>query len=256
MKGISANLSGKTAFITGGSSGFGAHFASLLAACGCKVAIGARRLSALDTVVAAIKSKGGEACRVELDVTQADSVRCALAHARSALGPLDIIINNAGIARLGPALEHTEEDWDAVLGTNLKGAFLVSTEAARLMLADGRGGSIINIASVLGLRQARNTAPYAVSKAGLEQLTKSLALELAQHNIRVNAVAPGYFDTDMNHDMWETPAGVALIKRIPQRRLGRLEDLDGGILLLASDASAFMTGTTIVVDGGHLVSSL
>ena len=253
---ITADLEGKTAFITGASGGFGAHFATLLAGCGCKVAIGARRLTALDAVVDAIRAENGEACRVELDVTRADSVREALAQARSLLGPLDILINNSGISRLAATIEQTEQDWDAVIDTNLKGAFLMSAEAARQMRADGRGGSIINIASVLGVRQAKNVTSYAVSKAGLEQLTKSMALELAQFHIRVNAIAPGYFDTDMNHHMWDTPAGAALIKRIPQRRLGRLEDLSGAILLLASDSSRFMTGSMIVVDGGHLVSSL
>jgi NAD(P)-dependent dehydrogenase (short-subunit alcohol dehydrogenase family) len=243
---LSADLRGKTAFITGASGGFGAHFATLLAGCGCKVAIGARRLEALDVVVESIKKKNGEACRVELDVTRAESVRDALAQAREALGPLDIVINNSGIARLA----------SAVIDTNLKGAFLVSAAAGRLMRDDARGGSIINIASVLGIRQSKNMASYTVSKAGLLQLTKTMALELAQYDIRVNAVAPGYFDTEMNHHMWSTPVGEALIKRIPQRRLGMLDDLNGAILLLASDSSRFMTGSIITVDGGHLVGGL
>ena len=253
---LTADLNGKTAFITGASGGLGAHFAAVLAGCGCKVALGARRQDALKGIVNAIVDKGGSACHVQLDVTEVTSVREALAKARSLIGPIDVLINNSGISRIGPSLQHTEQEWDVVIDTNLKGAFLVSTEAARHMRADRRGGSIINIGSVLGLRQAKNIASYAVSKAGLIQLTKSMALELAQDNIRVNALSPGYFDTDINHAMWDTPSGAALIKRIPQRRLGRLEDLDGAILLLASESSRFMTGSVIVVDGGHLVSTL
>src|SRR5690606_23323367 len=146
------------------------------------------------------------------------------------------------------------EDWDYVVGTNLRGAALVAMAAARKMKANGGGGSIINIASILGLRQGGQVSAYAVSKAGVIQLTKSMALDLARDRIRVNALAPGYFDTELNHDFFQSDAGQALIKRVPLRRLGRMEDLDGPLLLLASDASAFMTGSVIAVDGGHLVS--
>jgi NAD(P)-dependent dehydrogenase (short-subunit alcohol dehydrogenase family) len=253
---ITADLTGKTVFITGASGGLGAHFAALMARSGAAVAIGARRLEALTAVVKGIKDQDGKACHVELDVTDVDSVQRAMDAAEHLIGPIDVLINNSGTSRIGPALEHTEDDWDAVLDTNLKGAFLVSTEVARRMRHAKTGGSIINIASILGLRQSKNVASYAVSKAGLIQLTQSMALELARYDIRVNSLAPGYFDTDMNHDIWATPAGEALVQRIPQRRLGDLTDLDGALLLLASESSRFMTGTVIVVDGGHLVNTL
>jgi NAD(P)-dependent dehydrogenase (short-subunit alcohol dehydrogenase family) len=167
-----------------------------------------------------------------------------------------LIFNNAGLVRNGPALDQSEEDWDAVIKTNLKGMFLVAQASARAMRAHARAGSIINIASILGLRQAGGILSYAVSKAGVIQMTKIMALELARYEIRVNALAPGYFDTELNSDFWASEQGKAMIRRIPQRRLGRLEDLDGPLLLLASDASTYITGSVLAVDGGHLVSAL
>lgn len=170
--------------------------------------------------------------------------------------PVDILINNAGLVRESPALRHSEDDWDTVMDTNLKGMFFVAQALAPGMRERG-GGSIVNVASVLGLRQAGGVLSYAVSKAGVIQLTKTLALEWARHGIRVNALAPGYIDTAINRDFWETDGGKALISRIPQRRLGHQEDLDGPLLLLlASDASRYMTGAVIAVDGGHLVNTL
>jgi NAD(P)-dependent dehydrogenase (short-subunit alcohol dehydrogenase family) len=153
-------------------------------------------------------------------------------------------------------LEVSEADWDAVVDTNLKGMFLMAQAVGRAMRVRGRGGSIINVASILGLRQGVGVLPYAVSKAGAIQLTKTLALELARFDIRVNALAPGYLDTELNSEYCKSESGLAMVKRIPQRRLGRLEDLDGPLLLLASDASAYMTGSVLVVDGGHLVNTL
>ncbi len=248
---ITADLSGKRALVTGASGGFGSHFARVLAAAGATVILAARRVNLLEAVAADIAAGGGRAMTLVLDVGHAESVRAAL----SAAGRVDILVNNAGITNTKAALDQTEEDWDRIIDTNLKGAWLVALETARHMKGTG-GGSIINIASILGLRQASHVGPYAVSKAALLQLTKQLALELARYEIRVNALAPGYFATDLNRDYFATDAGSALIKRIPQRRLGNLSDLDGPLLLLASEASRFMTGTVIAVDGGHLLSQL
>jgi NAD(P)-dependent dehydrogenase (short-subunit alcohol dehydrogenase family) len=253
---LRANLSGKTAFVTGASSGLGRHFARCLAQSGAHVVLGARRLEALNTLAGEIAANGGRALPVTLDVLDAGSVRTAIARAVKEAGSIDILVNNAGSTSNGEILDQSEAQWDSVIDTNLKGAFLVATEVARHMRNANRAGSIINIASILGLRQSGRVAPYAVSKAGLIQLTKVMALELARYDIRVNALAPGYIETDLNREFWRTPAGEALVKRIPQRRLGNLEDLEGAFLLLASDASRYITGSVIAIDGGHLVSTL
>jgi NAD(P)-dependent dehydrogenase (short-subunit alcohol dehydrogenase family) len=188
---------------------------------------------------------------VELDVTSAASIA-----ELGMLGQIDILVNNAGVTRQAAALDQTEADWDAVIDTNLKGAFLMSRAVGRAMRDRGAPGSIVNIASVLGLRQVGGVLSYAVSKAGLIQLTKTMALELARFGIRVNAIAPGYVETDLNRDFWESDAGLAMLKRIPQRRLVREADLDAPLLLLASDTSTHMTGSVIAVDGGHLLSTM
>ena len=250
------DVSGKTALVTGASSGLGEHFARTLAGAGANVVLAARRLDRLQTLSRQIESKGGVALAVAMDVTDVDSVRAGFDAASRTLVPVTIVVNNAGVAISGPALELRHTDWDAVVDTNLKGAWLVTQEAARRLVAVSLGGSIINIASVLAFRVAGHTAPYAVSKAGLVQLTRVLALEWARHNIRVNAIAPGYIETDLNREFLASAAGQALIKRIPQRRPGTPEDLDGALLLLASQASRYMTGATLVVDGGQLQSTL
>ena len=247
----STQLLAKRALITGASSGLGAHFAQLLASQGADVVLVARRVGALDAVADKVRSHGHSVVTIAIDVTDSAS----LAGLADAAGPVDILINNAGVVREGAALTHTENDWDTVLDTNLKAMFLVAQALAPGMRERG-GACIVNVASILGLRQAAGVVSYAVSKAGVIQLTKSLALEWARYGIRVNAMAPGYIETDLNQDFWGTDAGKALIKRIPQRRLGQLSDLDGPLLLLASDASRYMTGSVLEVDGGHLVSSL
>ncbi|WP_461352720.1 SDR family NAD(P)-dependent oxidoreductase [Bradyrhizobium sp. USDA 4454] len=242
--------------VTGGSSGFGRHFAGFLAGNGAKVTLAARRVDALASVVADIDASGGKAQGVTLDVRLAAKVDEAMKQAEAAFGPIHAVVNNAGVTATKPALEQDEGNWDSVIDTNLKGVWLVAQAAARRMVANKVNGSIVNIASILGLRVAGAVAPYAVSKAGVIQMTKALALEWARYRIRVNALAPGYFATELNDDFFESDYGKALIKRVPQRRLGKIDELDGPLLLLISDAGSFMTGSVVAVDGGHLVSGL
>ncbi len=250
------SLTGRVALVTGASQGLGAYFATRLAAAGAQVAVAARKTVACEALCERIAASGGTARPFALDVTDAASVEAAVAGTVEAFGGLDIVVNNAGVTATTPLLDLSEADWDKILDTNLKGAFLTAQAAARAMVTAGKGGSIINIASILGLRVAGQVAPYATSKAGLVQLTRSMALEWARYGIRANALCPGYVETEFNTDFFATDAGKALIKRIPYRRLGKLEDLEGPLLFLASDASSYMTGTTLAVDGGHLVSSL
>lgn len=253
---LSFDLRDRPALVTGASGGLGAHFARALAAHGAPVALAARRTERLQDLARAIEAAGGRAVAVAMDVTDAQSVADGFAAAQAALGPVRVLVNNSGIATPSAAIQTSEEDWDRVMDTNLKGAFLAAKECAQRLIASGESGSIINIASILGIRVGAGLASYAASKAGLKQLTRALALELARSRIRVNAIAPGYIATDMNRDFFASEPGLAMIRRIPQRRLGRPEDLDGVLLLLASDASDFMTGATLVVDGGHLVAGL
>ncbi len=250
------DLHGRTALVTGASAGFGRHFARTLAASGAAVVAAARRRDLLEALVAEIGDAGGRAVAVEMDVTDGGSIRAAFAAASAVMGPIDVVVNNAGVSILKPSLDLDETDWDAVVNTNLRGAWLVAQAAAQALVSAGRPGRIVNIGSIVGLRTIGQLAPYAAAKAGLIHLTRVLAMEWARHGIQVNAIAPGYVETDLNRDFWASPAGMRLIERIPQRRLGRLEDLDGPLLLLASDASAFMTGSVLVVDGGHTVASL
>lgn len=243
------SLTGKTILVTGASSGLGLHFAQTLSRNGAEVVLAARRLDAVEEAAERLRSEGGEAKAVRMDVTDAVSVAEALEGLE-----LDGLVNNAGVTATIPAMDLSVEDFGSVIDTNLKGVFTVAQAAARNM--KDRGGSIVNIASILGLRVAGALSAYAASKAGVVQLTKALALEWARYDIRVNALCPGYIETSLNRDFFATPAGEALIKRIPQRKLGQLSDLDGPLLLLCSDASRYMTGSVIAVDGGHLVSSL
>ena len=250
------DLSGRLALVTGASSGLGRHFAATLAASGAHVLLAARRLDRLESDVAALTATGARAGAVELDVSDAASVSRAFDRVETAWGVPDIVVNNAGVAVSRPALAQDEAAWDQVVDTNLKGAWLVATEAARRLVAAKRGGSLVNIASILGERVGKAVAPYCASKAGLLHLTRALALEWAEHGIRVNALAPGYIATDLNRDFLASEAGQRLMARVPQRRFGRPDDLDGPLLLLVSEAGAYMTGAVIAVDGGHLVSSL
>ena len=251
------DLSGKVALVTGASSGLGKHFARVLARAGASVVVAARRAPLLDATVAEIVADGGQAAPLVLDVSgSAESVDSCVGQALQCCGRLDILVNNSGVTVSKPVLDHTQSDWDCVINTNLRGAFFMSQSVARSMRAAGQGGCIVNVASILGLRQAGMVAPYAASKAALIQLTKTMALELARYSIRVNAIAPGYIASDLNAEFFETDAGQALVRRIPQRHLGESGDLDGALLLLCSDASRYMTGSVITVDGGHLVNTL
>ena len=249
-------LDGRRALVTGASSGLGRHFALSLAQAGASVIVAARSVDRLGETVASIEAAGGEAVAVPLDVTSVDSVRQAFDAIESGPGIADIVVNNAGVAVSRPLLQQTEEDWDSVLDTNLKGAWLVAQEAARRLVAAKRPGSIVNIASITGERVAGGVVGYCASKAGVIHLTRAMALELARHEIRVNALAPGYVQTELNRDFLVSEAGERLRSRIPQRRFGTAEELDGALLLLASDAGSYITGSVLAADGGHLVSSL
>jgi 3-oxoacyl-[acyl-carrier protein] reductase len=248
------DVSRETILITGASQGLGRQFARVLAAHGAAIVLAARQTAKLKALEDEIRARGGRAAAVALDVTDTASIGAAVDAAEAALGPVTVLINNAGIAIEKLATDQTESDWDAVIGANLKGAYFLATEVARRMIARKQEGNIVNIASVLGIGVMKFLSPYTISKAGIIQATKVMALELAANNIRVNALAPGYIDTEMNHDVWSTPAGERLVKGIPQRRVGAESDLDGAILLLASKASRYMTGSVVTVDGGFLLN--
>jgi NAD(P)-dependent dehydrogenase (short-subunit alcohol dehydrogenase family) len=248
------SLAGRAALVTGASSGFGRHFARVLAGAGAKVALAARRIDALERLAAEIRAGGGEAAACAMDVTDRASVALAVQAAEAALGPLTILVNNAGIPSNSYFTGTSEEAWRTVMAVNLDGVFRVGQEAARRMVANGRGGSIINIASILGFGAIKTLSTYSASKAAVVSLTQSMALELARERIRVNALAPGYFATEFNDAYLASDAGRHMMARVPMGRAGAVHELDGPLLLLASDAGAFMTGSVVTVDGGHLLT--
>ncbi|NEW93936.1 SDR family NAD(P)-dependent oxidoreductase [Rhodopseudomonas sp. BR0M22] len=247
------DVSNEVILVTGASQGLGRQFARVLAARGAAIVLAARQIDKLQSLEQEIKDSGGRAVAVRMDVTDLGGMAAALDQAEAALGPITVLINNAGVATEKLAVDTSEADWDKVIGANLKGAYFLATEVARRMIARQQGGNIVNIASVLGQSVLKFVSPYAISKAGIIQATKAMALELASSRIRVNALAPGYIDTDINRELWATPAGEKLLKSIPQRRVGHESDLDGAILLLASNASRYMTGSVVTVDGGFLL---
>lgn len=249
-------LDGKVALVTGASSGFGHHFAKVLAQVGAKVVVGARRRDRLEALCDDIRQAGGEALAVDLDVTDSASVKAAFDSAEAAFGTVTVVVNNAGITIPKLLLDLSDEDWLNVVDTNLNGVMYVTREAGARMAAAETGGSIVNIASILSERVQKALTNYAAAKAGVVQFTKATALEFARYNIRVNALCPGYFNTELNQDWFKTEDGQALIQRIPQRRTGELHELDGPLLLLASEAGSLMTGSTITLDGGHVLSDL
>jgi NAD(P)-dependent dehydrogenase (short-subunit alcohol dehydrogenase family) len=252
----SFDLTGQVALVTGASSGIGRHLAGLLAAAGAKVALAARRADRLDEAAREIAVAGGQGLSIACDVTRSDSVAAAVATAEAQLGPLSILVNNAGVVVAKPVLQHTEEEWDYVLDTNLKGAWLMAREFAQHLVDRQRPGRIVNIASVLGLRTIARVPSYTAAKAGLIHLTHVLAMELARYGILVNAIAAGYVETDFNREFLRSEAGKNLAARIPLRRVGRPDDLDGAMLLLTSPAGAYLTGAIIAVDGGHGVAAI
>jgi NAD(P)-dependent dehydrogenase (short-subunit alcohol dehydrogenase family) len=248
------SLGGRVALVTGASRGLGRHFAGVLARAGAAVALAARDETLTAEAAREIEAAGARALPLPLDVTDGNSVKTCVAAAERALGPIDILVNSAGIAVSKPLLEHREEDWDRVLDTNLKGAWLMSRELASRWLELKRAGRIINISSLLALRTIRNVPSYTAAKAGLDHLTRTMAVELARYGITVNAIAPGYVETDMNRGFLRSDTGKALISRIPAGRAGAPDDLDGALLLLASPAGAYLNGVVLPVDGGHAVS--
>jgi NAD(P)-dependent dehydrogenase (short-subunit alcohol dehydrogenase family) len=250
------DLSGQVALVTGASSGIGRHLALLMAAAGAKVALAARRVERLAEAAREIEREGGLAEPLACDVTRADSVAETVAAAEARLGPLSILVNNAGVVTAKPLFEHSEADWDHVIDTNLKGPWLMAREFAAHLVARQRPGRIVNIASVLGSRTIARVPSYCAAKAGLIHLTHVLAMELARYGILVNALAPGYVETDFNREFLRSEPGRKLIGRVPLQRVGRPDDLDGAMLLLASPAGAYITGAVIAVDGGHAVAAI
>jgi NAD(P)-dependent dehydrogenase (short-subunit alcohol dehydrogenase family) len=248
------DLKGRIAVVTGASSGLGVRFAEVLAEQGAAVALLARRGERLAAVQARIEAAGGRALALEADVLDRKAMAGAFDAVEKAFGTVTILVNNAGVAHAHRAVELPEAEWRRVVGTNLDAVFFWAQEAARRMLAAGTGGAIINIASVLGFGVAKGTAAYAVAKAGVIQLTKALGLELAYKGVRVNAIAPGWIVTELNREYLESPQGAAIKREIPVGRFGEERDLDGALLLLASDAGRFIAGATIVVDGGQMVA--
>jgi NAD(P)-dependent dehydrogenase (short-subunit alcohol dehydrogenase family) len=247
----SFKLDGKVALVTGASSGLGHRFAEALADAGAAVAIAARRTDRLAKLADSIGKKGGRAHAVALDVMDVKRIPAAIAEAERALGPIDILVNNSGTVVAEKFLEHSEANWDKVIDTNLKGVFLVAQAVAKRMVARGKGGSIVNIASTAAFVTAKGVISYNASKAAVVSLTKSMALELARHKIRVNAICPGYVISEMTIPWLESDAGKAHLARVPMRRAGQPEELDGLLILLASDAGGFMTGSAVIIDGGE-----
>ena len=250
------NLDGKRALITGASSGLGWGFAKALAEAGAEVVLAARRMEKLETLAEEIERAGGKALAVPMDVTSLESVEAAYARIAETGAPADVIVNNSGLSREDWLVNMDEDDWDLVMETNLKGVWRVAKHGAKALIAAEKPGSIINIASITAFRPSQMIGAYASSKAAVAHMTRMMGLEWARYGIRVNAMAPGYFETEINSDFVATDAAAAMIKRVPMRRLGQIDELSGPLVLLASDASTYMTGSIVTVDGGHLQSAL
>ena len=254
----SIDLSGRVAFITGASSGLGAQFARTLARAGAGVVLASRRIEKLKELRARIEGEGGDAHVVELDVTDHDSIKAAVAHAETEMGSIDILVNNSGVSTTQRIQDVTPEDYDFIFNTNVKGAFFVAQEVGKRMLARSRGaapgsftgGRIINIASMAGLKVLPQIGAYCMSKAAVVQMTRAMALEWGKFGINTNAICPGYIDTEINHHHWQTEQGQKLVNMLPRKRVGTPQDLDGLIVLLASAHSDFINGAVIAADDG------
>ena len=254
----SLDLSGRVALVTGASGGLGAQFAKTLSRAGAAVILASRRMDKLKDLRAFIEAEGGAAHVVELDVTDHDSIKSAVAHAETEVGPIDILINNSGVSLTQRLQDVAEEDYDFIFNTNVKGAFFVAQEVGKRMLARARGTApggfagarIINIASMAGLRVLPQIGVYCMSKAAVVQMTKAMALEWGKFGINVNAICPGYIDTEINHHHWETEQGKKLVQMLPRKRIGKPEDLDALLVMLASPQSHFVNGAVIAADDG------
>ncbi len=253
MTNICDNLNGKVALVTGASSGLGHRAAMALAEAGAKVALTARRIDRLEALASEIGGFGGHAAAFALDIRDADAIEQIAADAARTLGAIDILVNNAGVSVVKRPEDFTLEDYDFVHETNVKGPFLLAQAVGREMIKRGQGGKIINISSMMALRTTAKLTLYGMSKAAIAQMTKQMALEWARHDIQVNAICPGYIETEMNADHWKTPAGLGMIAAMPRRRIGTPEVMDGLLLLLASSRSDYMTGTLIPVDDGQVM---
>ena len=257
----SIDLSGRVAFVTGASSGLGAQFARTLARAGAGVVLASRRIEKLKELRARIEGEGGDAHVVELDVTDHDSIKSAVAHAETEMGSIDILVNNSGVSTTQRIQDVTPEDYDFIFNTNVKGAFFVAQEVGKRMLARSRGaapgsftgGRIINIASMAGLKVLPQIGAYCMSKAAVVQMTRAMALEWGRFGINVNAMCPGYIDTEINHHHWQTEQGQKLVNMLPRKRAGSPEDLDALLVMLASDQSHFINGAVIAADDGFAV---
>ncbi|PJI97799.1 hypothetical protein CLU85_2598 [Acidovorax sp. 69] len=257
----SIDLSGRVAFITGASSGLGAQFARTLARAGAGVVLASRRIEKLKELRARIEGEGGDAHVIELDVTDHDSIKSAVAHAETEMGSIDILVNNSGVSTTQRIQDVTPEDYDFIFDTNVKGAFFVAQEVGKRMLARSRGaapgsftgGRIINIASMAGLKVLPQIGAYCMSKAAVVQMTKAMAMEWGKFGINVNAICPGYIDTEINHHHWQTEQGQKLVAMLPRKRVGSPEDLDALLIMLASDQSHFINGAVIAADDGFAV---
>ena len=252
------DLSGRVAFVTGASSGLGAQFARVLAASGAGVVLAARRVERLKTLRAEIEAAGGDAHVVGLDVTDPASIRAAVAHAETEMGAIDILVNNSGVSTTQKLTDVTPEDYDYVMGTNTRGAFFVAQEVAKRMIARAKGeapgtftgGRIVNVASMAGLRVLGQLGVYCMSKAAVIHMTRAMALEWGRWGINVNALCPGYIDTEINHHHWQTEAGQKLVQMLPRKRVGKPEDLDAALMMLCANQSHFVNGAVIAADDG------